>query len=143
METSLLYTNFMLNTREKRLVKKVLSSFVVTFILFVFIVALAPKLWEAKTREQAISERQMVLQQQLKKVNDRFDYLKKQKAALASEVGLQEILRETFDVGKEGEKVLILVDDTEDLYRKNKEVETQKEKPKNFLDKLFGKFYNR
>lgn len=124
----------MLDFYEKRRFRRLLYSKVTLIILallvvWLFFVVLSMYQKERDTRLRRVEQREV-----LNELEAREESLREEIERLSTERGIEEEVRSKFEVGKEGEEVIIIVDnpDAEDT--------SKKETKKSFWQKVFSWF---
>ena len=97
--------------KRKKLVKNILFSYATLFILGVFIVLLGMSVFERFTVEREMSMRRVEAERELKDLKLRAAALELQVEYLEDDRGMEAEIRGRFDVVKEGEQVVIILDD--------------------------------
>ncbi len=125
----------MLEFYEKRKLKRVLYSRPVLIVLLIPVAYCMMVAWHAYLKEREAHANMLAATAELERLKEREATLDKEIERLSSERGVEEELREKYEVGKPGERMIVLID-------KDKE---QKDvsppiKEKNFLGRLWEKF---
>ena len=97
--------------KRKKLVKNILFSYATLLLLAVFIVLMGTSVFERFTVEREMSARRVEAEQELKKLKMRAAALESQVEYLEDDRGMEAEIRGRFDVVKEGEQVVIILDD--------------------------------
>ena len=100
---------------QKRKLKVILASRPIQAILLVITLFV---IWSAYVRYDIASEmadRREVMEQEAQELQDRKDSLKTQVDYLSDERGIEAEMRRQFDVAKEGETVVVIVEDEDDV----------------------------
>src|SRR3989344_2886416 len=100
----------MLEFHEKRKLKRLLYSKAVLFVLLVTVLIFARGVWGIYQKERNAREKRAEAQSMLTELQKREASLEANIARLKTQKGVEEEIRSRFDVAKEGEHVLILVD---------------------------------
>ncbi|USN87619.1 MAG: septum formation initiator family protein [Candidatus Nomurabacteria bacterium] len=101
----------MFDFHQKRKFRTVLNSRVTQ--VFIFLAAILI-LWSAYDRyliAKEMSEKRLAVEKELSDLKDRKDNLEKEVEYLSSERGIEAEMRRQFDVAREGEQVVIIMDD--------------------------------
>jgi len=101
----------MLGFHEKRRLRSWLQSKTFLAFLLVPIGFLAAAAYNAYETEQATSERREELAAQLARLTERAEKLQVDIAELEDPRGIEAALRQRYEVGKEGEQVVVLVEE--------------------------------
>lgn len=116
---------------KKRKIRKILYSWPVVAVLLLILIVLVMSTWDVFVKytrsayevQQAEGERQELLERRAELENDI--------AHLQSERGIEEEIRDKFNVAKEGEEVVVIVDGPE------QEVVEENE-PQSFWQRMWG-----
>ena len=101
----------MLNFYQKRSWRTVLySPITLTFLMMIFLY-LAYVTYNRYVIEREMSSRQLDAENELKTLEQRRDTLQKKVDYLSNDRGIEAEMRRNFDVAREGEKVVIILDD--------------------------------
>ena len=101
----------MLNFYQKRSWRTVLySPITLTFLMMIFLY-LAYVTYNRYVIEREMSSRQLDAENELKTLEQRRDTLQKKVDYLSNDRGIEAEMRRNFDVAREGEKVIIILDD--------------------------------
>jgi cell division protein FtsB len=100
----------MLRAREKYRIRRFLFSKVTLLVLFVLVVVFAKGTWGAYQKSEYAKENRERAEVQLAELTEREDKLEVELQRLETERGLEEEVRQKFDVGREGEHLVVLVD---------------------------------
>ena len=128
----------MFDFHEKRKIRRILYSKVSIGVVLILTVLLMSAVWERYTVSKEMKERLddkyaelEIIQQRAETIESKVEYLK-------NERGVEEELRNRFDVAREGEQVVILLDDEEREDKNKTSDETEVlVKERSFLDTLF------
>jgi cell division protein FtsB len=124
----------MLDFHEKRKFKRLLYSKVTIIILGLLVIWLSYNVFGMYKKERDTRLRRIEQREVLDELEGREESLREEIERLSTERGIEEEVRSKFEVGKEGEEVIIIVDNPDD---KNSE---GLEKEKTFWQKVFGWF---
>ena len=119
---------------EKRKFKKILYSKVTLIILGLIVIWLLFVVWSMYQKEKDTRLRRIEQREILDELESRETSLRTEIERLSTERGIEEEIRSKFEVGKEGEEIVVIVDNPE------KENADQKEQKKTFWQKVFGWF---
>lgn len=104
------YTTRMLKVRDKRLLRTILFGRVGIVVFGIIVAVLANATWSVYQKSQFARESRDRAAQELEKLEEREASLAEEMERLATERGIEEELRHKFDVGREGERLVVLVD---------------------------------
>ena len=102
----------MLNFYQKRSWRAVVYSPIMLAFLVLVIILLARSVYERYTIEREMASKQAEAEAELQMLNERKDSLQKKVDYLSNDRGIEAEMRRNFDVAREGEKVVIILDDT-------------------------------
>lgn len=100
----------MFDFHEKRKFKRLLYSKATLMILGLIIVWLSFVVWSMYKKERDTGIKRMEQREILNEMRERETTLQNEIDRLNTEKGIEEEIRSKFEVGKEGEKVIIVVD---------------------------------
>lgn len=100
----------MLGVRDKQQLRRILFSKVTLFILVVLVIVFARATWNVYQTSSFAHENRVTAERELFELEERANVLRSDIAHLETRRGIEEEIRQTFDVGKEGEKLIVLVD---------------------------------
>lgn len=103
----------MLGFHEKRRMARFFFSKGTMLLLLVLVALMGYAALNAYERRQEAHERRMAVSDQLDRLRARADVLTADIAHLEDPRGIEAELRKRYDVGKEGEEVIILIDEPE------------------------------
>lgn len=95
---------------EKRKIKSLLYSKATLIVLAILIVLLARSVYERYQVAEGIEDKREAKVTELAELNERAKSLEEKVSYLENERGMEEEFRGRFDVAKEGEQVVIIVD---------------------------------
>ncbi len=95
--------------------KKVLYSKATMLVLLVLIILLGRSVWERLQIERDMAGRAARTEAQLQQLTERKETLQERVEYLQGERGIEEEIRKNFDVAKEGEQVIILMGEPEEM----------------------------
>ena len=101
----------MLNFYQKRSWRTVLYSPITLTFLMMISLYLAYVTYNRYVIEREMSSRQLDAENELKTLEQRRDTLQKKVDYLSNDRGIEAEMRRNFDVAREGEKVVIILDD--------------------------------
>jgi len=101
----------MFDFHEKRKIRSLIYSKFSIGIVVVLIVLLSMSVFERFSVEREMKERRMAEEEELQLLQERADALEEKVEHLQNTRGIEEELRNRFDVAREGEQVVIIVDD--------------------------------
>jgi len=111
---------------KKRKITEYFYSKTVIAVLLVIIVFLSISVYERFTVEREMVLRHDQAQKEMQELLQRKATLEERVEYLSGERGIEEEIRKHFDVAKEGEKVIIIVDDKESETKVEAEVPQEK-----------------
>lgn len=100
----------MLRSSEKMLIHKILFGKIGLLILVIVFAIFAKGTWSVYQKASYAEENHDRAQQELQEIVAREEALKEELERLNTERGLEEEIRQKFDVGREGEQLIVLVD---------------------------------
>ena len=124
----------MLDFHEKRRFKRLLYSKVTLVILGFIVIWLAFAVWSMYKKERDTRLRRIEQKEVLNELEGREESLREEIERLSTERGIEQEVRSNFEVGKDGEEMIIIVDNPEDEGFSNKEIK------KTFWQKVFSWF---
>lgn len=104
----------MLEFYEKRKLKRVLYSWPVLVVLLIPAVYFMTVAWHAYLKEREAHTNMLAATAELERLKERESILDKEIGRLSSERGIEEELREKYEVGKPGEHMIVLIDKDQD-----------------------------
>ena len=119
---------------EKRKIKRLLYSKPTLIILALLVIWLSFNVFGMYKKERDTRLRRIEQREVLDELEGREESLREEIERLSTERGIEEEVRSKFEVGKEGEEVVIIVDNPDDEDVNKKEIE------KTFLQKIFSWF---
>ncbi len=126
----------MFDFHEKRKIRRILYSKISILVVFVLAILLSTAVYERYTVSREMKERLDVKQAELHAIEERAQAIEAKVEYLKDERGVEEELRNRFDVAKKGEQVVILLED-ESEEQVALTVLAKEESEKSFLDILF------
>jgi cell division protein FtsB len=99
--------------KRKKMVKNILFSYATIFVLGIFIALMSMSVFERFTVEREMSMRRVEAEKELKELKLRAAALESQVEYLEDDRGMEAEIRGRFDVVKDGEQVVIILDDEE------------------------------
>lgn len=120
--------------KRKKLVKNVLFSYTTLLVLALFIVLMGKSVFERFTVEREMSIRRADAERELKELKQRAAALESQVEYLEDDRGMEAEIRSRFDVVKEGEQVVVILDD-------EKKEDATETKPEIVEDEPWYKFW--
>lgn len=100
----------MLNAIEKRRIRKIIYSKITLLVLTLLLVLLARGTWSVYKKAKYAKGNETRANMELANIRERETFLKNELEELKNERGREAQLRERFDIGKEGERLIVLVD---------------------------------
>lgn len=119
---------------EKRKVKQLMYSKVSLVILAIVVILLLNSVWNIFRKEAETRINRAKLENSLEELKERESVLREEIERLSTERGIEEEVRSKFEVAREDEEVMVIVDPTPE-----KDADTQKTK-ESFLTKFFTFF---
>lgn len=102
----------MFDYQEKRKIRSWLYSKTAVIVILALTVLLSISTYERYTVEREMYARQRVREAELKELEARSALLENKVEHLENERGVEEELRSRFDVAKNGERVVVIIDET-------------------------------
>lgn len=103
----------MFDFHEKRKIKAILFSKITLLLLLVPIAFLGMSVFGLYEKEREVSKRRVENEQELERLHERARALKANVHALTSERGIEGEIRDRYDVAKEGETVVVIIEEEE------------------------------
>ena len=103
----------MLTVHEKRVFKKMIYSKVTLVILAIIVVLFARGTWNIMSKASYAKDNKDSSQAELLKLEERKSFLESELKVIQTDRGREAEMRAQFDVGREGEKLIVLVDTPE------------------------------
>ena len=100
----------MLKPGEKHFVRRVLFGKVALIVLTLVFIIFARGTWNVYQKSAYAKENRVQAEQELEELRVREQALQEELDRLETQRGLEEEIRHTFDVGFEGERLIVLVD---------------------------------
>jgi len=100
----------MLEFYEKRKLKRILFSWPVNFLLLLLLLFLGNNVWKVFVTERETSIKRMERATVLLDLEERKEALERNIETLSTDRGVEQEIRNKFEVSKEGERVIVLVD---------------------------------
>ena len=119
----------MLSAIEKRRIKKVIYSKVTLVVVTVLLVLVARGTWDIYEKAKYASTNEVRVKTELELLKKREEFLNKELYNIRTNRGKEAEIRAKFDVGREGEKLVVLVDAEESVI-------IQEPKELGFLEKI-------
>ncbi len=113
---------------KKHFLHNILHSKVSVIVIIVFAIYLSISVFERFSVERDMAERRFVSEKELAELRARKEILEKKVKSLEEENGIESEIRRNFDVVKEGEQVVIIIDDedvTEEISEKKEDMVTK------------------
>lgn len=95
---------------EKRRIRRFFFSRALTALLFVVLLLLVHAAWSAYQKASFAREHKDEAHAEQQKLQARADVLHEDIAELSTDRGIESALRSRFDIGREGEQLVVLVD---------------------------------
>lgn len=96
--------------RQRQRVARVWYRRLITLVLVIAVFGLAQGVWGVYQKERETSRNRERVEQQLAALSSREAELRDELAYLRTERGVEEELRQQFEVGREGEEMLLIVE---------------------------------
>lgn len=103
----------MLDFHEKRKLKSYVYSKPTIVVLLLFALLLSTAVYERYSREREMAEKRDALASELEHLQQQASVLDAEVNRLKSERGMEEEIRDRFDVSRPGEEIVIIVEDEE------------------------------
>ncbi len=100
------------NTKNKR---SFWHSPIVLLVIFCIIIGFSFNIFKLLEKERETSKKKEQILSQIEDLREREDLLKKDIAKLNTEIGIEETIRDKYQVVKEGEKMVVIVDRNEQV----------------------------
>lgn len=100
----------MLRSSEKHALSRIIFGKVSLVVLLIVFALFAKGTWSVYQKSSYAKENRDRAEQELEQLNEREEALSIELTRLETPRGLEEEIRHKFDVGKEGEQLLVLVD---------------------------------
>ena len=117
----------MLDFHEKRKIRGLVYSRVSIGVILILAILLSFSVYERFVVEREMKEKMLEKESELEHLKGRAALLEEKVDHLQNERGIEEELRSRFDVAKDGEQVVIIVDDEEEDLFENFATKTQEE----------------
>lgn len=95
---------------DKRLLRRILYGKVGLVVLLIIFVLFAKGTWGVYKKASFAKENRIRAEDQLRELREHEAVLSEELEKLKTERGMEEAIREKFDVGREGEHLIVLVD---------------------------------
>lgn len=119
---------------EKRKFKRLLYSKITLIILGLIVIWLSFVVWSMYEKERDTRLKRIEQREILNELEGRESSLREEIERLSTERGIEEEVRSKFEVGKDGEEIIIIVDNPEGANAEKKETE------KTFWQKMYNWF---
>lgn len=100
----------MLRASEKHLIRRILFGKIGLIALVAIFAIFANGTWSVYKKATFAKENRQMAEQELAELHEREAALKEELSRLDTKRGLEEEIRHKFDVGREGEQLIVLVD---------------------------------
>lgn len=132
----------MFDFHEKRKMRTVLYSRPVVFVIMLVTVLLSFSAYNRYSVAKDMEQKLDAKKQELRELEERARHIESKVEYLADERGVEEELRNRFDAIREGEQVVILLDDTGDGKKEIEEIGPTEavDTEESFLRSLWGVF---
>lgn len=130
----------MFDFHEKRKIRSIVYSKPVVAFLVVITIVLSFSVYHRYTVAEEMKHKLNVRENELHELEERATTLESKVQYLRDERGIEEELRNRFDVVKEGEQVIILVDEPERADEKQELLPSSDEIPSTESDSFFAQF---
>lgn len=102
-----------MDLKRKRLYKKIVYSKVTLLVLILLFLLVSKASWNAYQNVRYTRANLERVQNERGELLERKRFIEEESAVLSSDEGLEEVIRERLPVAKEGERVIIIVDEKE------------------------------
>ncbi len=132
----------MFDFHEKRKIRKILFSKVAIILVFLITGMIGLSVYERFMVEREMAAKLQVREEELARLHVRAATLESKVEHMQNERGIEEEIRSRFDVVKDGEQVVVILDDREQTggSTSTKEGVQPKEAPRTFLETIEGWF---
>jgi cell division protein FtsB len=103
----------MLDFHEKRKLKSYLYSRYVVGALFIFAILLSISVFERYVAERKVAQKRDEIKNELEALQQRESVLEAEVSRLKSDRGLEEEIRDRYEVSRAGERIVVIVGDDE------------------------------
>ncbi len=100
----------MMRPSDKHLLRKILYGKIGLVVLLVIFVLFAKGTWSVYRKASFAKENREQAEEQLRELREHEAMLTDELERLKTDRGMEEAIREKFDVGREGEQLIVLVD---------------------------------
>ena len=121
----------MLNLKEKRIVSKIIYSKITLGILIVLLLIVARGVWRVYGEAKMTEKNEYTAQQELKELEERKKRIGMEIDKLNSVSGIEKEIRNKFSVVKEGEEMVMILDEKNTNYKEDLKKDT-------FWSKILG-----
>ena len=106
--------SFMFGFHEKRKLKQILYSRLTVVLLAVVVIFLGAQVWDVFQKERSTAEKKEQQKRELSELEERERLLQEEIERLETRVGLESEIRGKFEVGREEEGLIVVVDPLEE-----------------------------
>jgi len=107
----------MLDFKEKQILKKIIySKFTLIFLIFLLVIVVKG-VWRVYGEAKMTKENRILAQQELEELENRKRKIELKLEELNSDLGLEKEIRNKFSVVKEGEKMIMILDEKKSNYK--------------------------
>lgn len=100
----------MFNFQQKRKFKSIFNSRITQVLFLVLAILIFWSAWERYQIAKEMSDKRLVLEEEIKELKVRKDTLDERVEYLSSERGMEAEVRRQFDVAREGEQVVVILE---------------------------------
>lgn len=101
----------MFEFEKKRRVRRIIYSKFSIFILFLILIFLLQGVWGLYQKVEETNQKKEMVSNKIAGLEEREDYLNSEIDYLNSGVGLEEEIRNRYSVSKEGEEVIVIIEE--------------------------------
>ncbi|MBU3968726.1 hypothetical protein KJ991_00735 [Patescibacteria group bacterium] len=109
---------------KKKKYYKILYLRIILLILIILTIIFAKGAWNVYKKERITNENLINVEKELAGIKEREDFLNTQINTVGTQKGIEKEIRIIYDVVKEGEKMIIIVDKEKDMEKYNTKDET-------------------
>ncbi len=101
----------MLERKEKKFLNKIIYSKITLVVLFLLLILVARGVWRVFSEVRMTDENKKIAQQELNELENRKERIEKELEEFNSDSGVEKEIRNKFSVVKEGEQMVMILDD--------------------------------
>lgn len=102
---------FMKEFRQKHIIKQRIYSKPVIFLLIVILIFIANGTWNVFKKSHQSNQKLIIAEENLVELEKKRDTITEEIKRLETNVGVEEEIRSKFDLAREGEKTIVIVDE--------------------------------